>query len=304
MIVSASLFFIVVSFFLFALLNRYKKTKQQQKVIQAQKLIVEEKVSELGAKQKEILDSINYASTLQSAMLPNIKEFENKQIKFELIFKPKDIVSGDFYWLTRKDNFLFVVVADCTGHGVPGAFMSLMGISFLNEIVNESEVVETNLILNALRNKVATALNSKQNAEFRRDGMDLVLMRIDVNSLELQFSGANNFIYINNKNEMIELKGDKMPIGIQEGASEFFKQQNYQLQKGSKIIITTDGLPDQFGGLKNKKFMYKQLEKIILENQSRPISPLKDLIDREYQAWKANNEQVDDITCMFIEIEQ
>jgi serine phosphatase RsbU (regulator of sigma subunit) len=194
---------------------------------------------------------------------------------------------------------LFIAVADCTGHGVPGAFMSLMGISYLSEIINENKIVETDEILNMLRTKVIFNLNKTTNTKAKSDGMDIVIIRINTATLQLQFSGANNTIYIIQNNQLQELKGNKMPVGLYTDVLKPFTKNEFQLKLGDRLFATTDGLPDQFGGPKGKKFMYKQLEQQIIGEPNLLV--LKKNIIYNFEIWKGSNEQIDDITFVGIE---
>lgn len=286
---------LLISIFTFLLYKRVKLSHQQKTIIEKQKMLVDEK-------QKEIIDSINYAQTIQQAIIPSEQEISKELSDAFVIFKPKDIVSGDFYWFTKHDNDIYIVVADCTGHGVPGAFMSLMGVSYLNEIINESKISDTTTILNLLRDKLITTLNKTKRERHNREGMDVAIVHIQQQTLHLQFSAANNNTYILSKGELKELKGDKMPVGFYTEHMKSFTSQHYQLQKGDRVFMITDGLPDQFGGEKGKKFMYKRFEKLITENAHQPIAQVKKLLQKTISDWQGQIEQVDDITCLAFEI--
>lgn len=286
---------LLITVFAFILFKKFRESTRQKSIIQDQKQVVDEK-------NKEIIDSINYALTIQKAIIPAIEELQKDVSEAFVFFKPKDIVSGDFYWNTRVNDQLFFVVADCTGHGVPGAFMSLMAISYLSEIINEKRVLNTHSILNMLREKVILSLNKSSGGKSKRDGMDMVIFRINLNTLELQFTGANNSIYILRENKLEELKGNKMPVGLYTENTSDFTCLEIQLFTNDKIIAFTDGLPDQFGGPKGKKFLYKRLENIICENSNMNLANLQETISTSFESWKLNNEQVDDVTVLGIKI--
>ncbi len=294
-IASITLIAIIIAVFTLLLYKRFKISNKQKIIIEKQKEIVDEK-------QKEVIDSINYALTIQQAVISSEKELTNGVTDAMVFFKPKDIVSGDFYWHTSRNNYIFYVVADCTGHGVPGAFMSLMGINYLSEIINEKKETDTATILNLLRDKVIASLNKSNTTTQKRDGMDMVIIRLDTNTQQIQYSGANNAIYALQHGELKEFKGNKMPIGLHSGELLNFESKTIQLSKNDRIFAFTDGLPDQFGGPKGKKLMYKKVEALILENKDKSLSELKLVVSDLFTEWKGNNEQVDDITLLSVEI--
>jgi serine phosphatase RsbU (regulator of sigma subunit) len=292
---SVSVIAILIAVFAVILYSKFRESNKQKTIISNQKHLVDEK-------NKEIIDSINYALTIQKAVIPSADEIKKEVADAFVFFKPKDIVSGDFYWHTRVNNYLFLVVADCTGHGVPGAFMSLMGISYLGEIINEKNILDPKDILNSLREKVVASLNKSSAGKQKRDGMDMVILRLDLSTRTLLFSGANNSIYILNRGNLSEMKGNKMPVGLHTDTSELFTSIERTLNEGDVLFAFTDGLPDQFGGPKGKKFMYKQLESLFLEHSETGMSILHDKIVERFDAWKGMNEQVDDITVLGIKI--
>ena len=291
-LVSITSVLVLIIMFAIMLYKRFKQSIKQKQIIEKQKQLVDEK-------QKEIIDSITYALTIQQAIIPTEDDLKLETKDACVFFKPKDIVSGDFYWYSKLNNYLFIAVADCTGHGVPGAFMSLMGISYLSEIINENKIIDTDIILNNLRSKVISNLNKTTNTKAKSDGMDIVIIRINTATLQLQFSGANNTIYIIQNAKLIELKGNKMPVGLYTEVLKPFTKNEFQLHKGDKLFATTDGLPDQFGGPKGKKFMYKQLEQLLTSEPN--LFQLKKNIISNFENWKGSNEQIDDITFIGLE---
>lgn len=286
---------LIISIFAFLLYKRVQQSQLQKGIIEKQKMLVDEK-------QKEIIDSINYAQTIQNAIMPQETDLLKDVADAFVVFRPKDIVSGDFYWFTKHGSDLFVVVADCTGHGVPGAFMSLMGISYLNEIVNENKVSDTAQILNLLRDKLVATLNKTSRERNNREGMDIAIVHINQQTNAMQFSAANNNLYVLSNDTLIEFKGDKMPVGFHTENANSFTAKHHSLKKGDRLFMITDGLPDQFGGEKGKKFMYKRFEKLATDSAGKTLSQVKILLNQTITDWQGANEQIDDITCLVMEI--
>jgi serine phosphatase RsbU (regulator of sigma subunit) len=305
--------FAVFSLFMY---NRFRVTSKQKGIIEIQKVevakqrdladirreIAEAQREVIGGKQKEILDSIHYALRIQQAMLTS-EEYFNEQLKAEhfIFYQPKDIVSGDFYWAVSHNQKFYLATADCTGHGVPGAFMSLLNISFLNENVIERGIQSPGQILTEQRKEIIKALNPKGN-ENSKDGMDCVLCAFDLQQNKLEFAAANNPLWLIRNKELIDYKGDKMPVGKGEDQAKDFTNQTIDLQKGDIIYTFTDGYADQFGGSKGKKFMYKQLAQLLLDNHHLPLTEQRDLLARSLNVWKGNHEQVDDILVIGVRV--
>lgn len=252
-------------------------------------------------KNKDITDSINYAKQIQQAILPFKERFEKYfNQNYFILFQPRDIVSGDFYWSTEKDNLLFLAVVDCTGHGVPGAFMSMVASAALSNIVNEKHITEPGKILTTLHKDIRKALN--QESGTNRDGMDLALCVIDFNTNKLHFAGANNSLLIIKKNknstnfELEEIKGNNFSIGgMQVEKERNFETQEIYFEKEYSFYLTTDGFADQFGGPKGKKFKSKNMKELLISVQSKSLTEQKNLIYNEFLNWKGELEQVDDI---------
>jgi serine phosphatase RsbU (regulator of sigma subunit) len=219
-----------------------------------------------------------------------------------ILYKPRDIVSGDFYWFTSFKNKIVIAAADCTGHGVPGAFMSLIGISFLNEIVNGKQIFNANEILNHLRDSIILSLQHSGKDEETKDGMDIALCIIDKEKKELQYAGANNPMLIIRNNKIIEIKPDKMPIGGHRLSANPFKNNIMKYEENDSIYLFTDGYVDQFGGLNDKKFKSHNFRKLLLQIQDFPIKKQKSILDNKFEAWKGNSEQVDDILVIGIKL--
>ncbi|HYG53410.1 MAG TPA: SpoIIE family protein phosphatase [Flavobacteriales bacterium] len=255
--------------------------------------------NEIEYQNKNILDSIYYAKRIQHAILPPIPNILNHLPDCFVFYLPKDIVSGDFYWFTTKDDYIFIAACDCTGHGVPGALMSMIGNTLLNEIVNLKGIVDPGEILQSLDQNVVSSLKQKEEAS--RDGMDLALVRVNKSKNELAFASANRFLfrYVNNELEII--KGDKFPIGgYYEGQHKQFQTHTFTYSKGESIYIFSDGFADQFGGEHGKKFMLKQFKEFIQQNISLPMPEQKVLFEKTINDWKGSYEQVDDILVIGI----
>lgn len=280
------------------LFSRFTIINKQKKIIEVQKEVVEEK-------NKQITASISYAQKIQTALLPDNSEFTNIFPQSFVLFRPKDIVSGDFYWCTSipgKPHIKLYATADCTGHGVPGGFMSMLGTSFLNEIINEKGITEPADVLNLLREKVISALKQTGAVGESKDGMDITLLRLDENTNQLTYASANHSFYVMHANELNELKPDKMPVGYHDGATRPFTQHTITIEKGDTIYTFTDGYADQFGGNRNKKFTYKQLKDLIAAVHDKPIDEQKHILESTLEQWQGNYEQVDDICLIAVKV--
>ncbi len=321
-IVSIALLAIAVFGFI-AFLN-YRKTKRANVIIENQKMEVELKNEEIThqkelveEKQKEIIDSITYAQRIQQAVLTGEEVWNKVSKEHFILFKPRDIVSGDFYWAYNTPNNRSVfALADCTGHGVPGGFMSMLGNSFLNEIVVENKIFKANEILNKLRSKIIHALEQKGHAE-QKDGMDISLCVWNKIDNTLEFAGANNPLWLVRSRvadpdlsgpeaprdaELIEYKADKMPIGTYLETEVPFSSVTIQLQAGDIIYLTTDGYADQFGGHKGKKFKYKPMIEMILRHSGEAMEVQKLNLEKAHEDWKTGHDQVDDICVIGIKV--
>lgn len=290
-IIIGAMLMIALLLFLFNFFKSNKLLKSKNLLISEQKHLIEEK-------HKDITDSITYAHRIQSSLIPSQSQI-NKIVKnISIFFQPRDIVSGDFYWFSKQQNLTIFALADCTGHGVPGAFMSIIGINQLNTVVNEKGLIQPSLILNELRKGVVNSLNSSSDSD-KKDGMDIAL--ISFNEEKLSFSGANQSIYILRNKELIELKGNKQPIGLSDNNQDF-SEVNFDLLKQDRIILYSDGLVDQFGGKDGKKLKSKNLKKWLIETADFKLEEQKELIANKLNTFKQNFEQTDDITLAIIEI--
>ncbi len=265
-----------------------------QKDILKQKDIIEEK-------QKEILDSIAYAKRIQFSLLASDNLLKTNLPDHFVVFKPKDVVSGDFYWATPTPEGFLYITADCTGHGVPGAFMSLLNISKLSQVINENKITRPDIILNNIRTEIIKALNA-EGSEESKDGMDAVLCKLDIKNMKLQYAAANNAFHIIRDGKLLTCKADKMPVGKGHDDSISFTFNELQLEKGDMIYTFTDGYADQFGGNKGKKFKYKQLEDLLLSIHSLPLKEQQTLLDQKFENWKGKLDQVDDVLIIGVKV--
>ena len=313
--------------FLFAELYYFKKINE---TYESQ---LKKQQDEINEKHQEILDSINYAERIQKALLDNQEHWDSISEHF-ILFKPRDVVSGDFYWAysfftqskndvtlslskskseelsvlrqAQDDNSEFVVwaAADCTGHGVPGAFMSMLGVGFLNEIVAEGGETDAANILNKLRAKIIKALEQKGSTSEQKDGMDIALCVWNKTTNTLQYAGANNPLVIIRGAGIIEFKGDKMPIGKHLLHDRNFTAHEIQLQKGDVIYTFTDGFQDQFGGEQGKKYMVKRMKEFLKINAHLPMQEQHELLNQEIEHWMkiGKTEQIDDICLIGVRL--
>ncbi len=254
---------------------------------------------------KYIVDSIQYAKRIQQALLPADNLLEQNFADFFLIYQPKDIISGDFYWFkhikNRLTDSLVIAVADCTGHGVPGALMSMLGIAFLNEIIMRKGEIEAGTILGKLRESIIVHLCHDDNNNRTSDGLDIALCTLNRKNLLLQFAGANRPLYIIRNRELLIYKGDKMPIGSYIG-NRTFATTNIQLQKNDCIYMFSDGFTDQFGGDKNRKFMVSRFRSLLISISHLEMKTQKETLISNLSEWQGRNYQVDDILVMGLKV--
>jgi serine phosphatase RsbU (regulator of sigma subunit)/ligand-binding sensor domain-containing protein len=263
---------------------------------------VRERTAEIEAQKQEITSSIAYASRIQRAMLPEEEHFRNSFTDHFIIFKPRDIVSGDFYWFGEDDKHIFFTVADCTGHGVPGAFMSTLGISTLDEIVANKVDLHANTVLNLMREKIKTSLHQTGKEGEASDGMDVAFCILHKNRKLLEYSGAYNPLFIFRGGEFREFKGDRMPIGIYYGKKDTFTNHEITVKKGDVIYIFTDGFTDQFGGPRGVKYKIASLKKLLAVICHKPMAEQREIIENEFEKWRGSADQVDDITIIGVKV--
>lgn len=263
--------------------------------IEAQRDMAVSQRDEIIQQKTEILDSIHYAFRIQKAIFMDETDLYSVFQNSFLYNKPRDIVSGDFLWVHQVGNIKIVAVVDCTGHGVPGAFMSLIGVSFLNNIIKEKGIVETYEILNLLRDKVIMSLGQTGEEGEAKDGMDISLLAFNTETNILSYSGANNSAYVVRNNSIIELEADKMPISIYHIKSKSFTVKQFEYLEGDMIYLFTDGYADQFGGTHEKKYKSNRFRELLVDISKLPLNQQKSTLEAEYQKWKGDLNQVDDI---------
>jgi len=258
---------------------------------------------EIEEKNKHIEDSIHYAKRIQTAILPPDKYVDSLLHDYFILYMPKDIVSGDFYWLTRKDGRVYIAAVDCTGHGVPGAFMSIVGHDQLDHSVNVVGARKPADILNALNKGVTNTLRQSKSEVTVKDGMDIALCSIDYEKNKLEYAGAYNPLYLFRNNELMTLNADKFPIGAFLGEElRQFTNHSLELNKGDMIFLFSDGYADQFGGPKSKKFMIKRFRELLHEIHPLPVKKQKEILEKTFLEWKKDLQQVDDILVIGIKI--
>ena len=286
--------------------ERTSEIQEQNRLIQNQNKEIYNQYEKINHQNEEITGSIRYAGRIQKAALPNT-EIQSKYVSgYFNLFKPRDIVSGDFYWMSEAQNKLFIAAVDCTGHGVPGGFLSMLGISFLNEIVRElnrkGENINAAQVLNLLRKKIISTL-SQQGDEVTRDGMDMALAIIDKENMQFNFSGANNPAYLIRGGSLTKIEADRMPIGYSNKLNEVsFTSKTIKLKKGDQIYLFSDGYADQFGGKFGKKFNTRRFRELLSHIEKFTMEKQKEVANAILKKWKGDNEQIDDILLIGIKI--
>lgn len=287
--------FVFIAIFIIFFIRAYNQKRRTN-------IELEKKNDLITEQKKEIMASIGYAKKIQNAMLTPGDFIDNLLPERFILFRPRDIVSGDFYWLTRKNNKIICVVADCTGHGVPGAFMSMLGIALLNEIIGKNVDLSSNEILDELRILVVKSLRQTGREGEILDGMDISLLILDLEQQNVEFSGAHNSLYLLRDGGIIEYKADQMPIGLQVSANIPFTRQSIQVKKGDVLYALTDGYIDQFGGPKGKRFMLKNFKTLLGEIYNKSMDDQKNMLNETLENWMAETSQIDDILVMGIRI--
>ncbi len=252
----------------------------------------------------EVTKSITYAQRIQKALLPSSKILGMRFTDYFIIWKPKDIVSGDFYWFKRLEDSMIIVVADCTGHGVPGAFMSLLGISFLNDILTKDKNLKSNQILDRLREMIKLALQQEHGKKsLTLDGIDMTISIINHKTLELDCTGANNPLYLIRENKMMVFKENRNPVGIHPSEKPF-ENHHFELKRGDKLYMFSDGFVDQFGGESGRKFLRKNFQRLLvhLSNQQLTMLEEQEILEDTFSVWRGINPQIDDILILGLKI--
>ena len=287
-ILAAVLALILVIGLVYFIWRNYRNKKRANILLQAQR-------DQIAYQKQHITDSIEYAKMIQAAILPSMELFSHNLEHF-VVFKPRDIVSGDFYWVEEIDGKYLIVTADCTGHGVPGAFMSMLGISLLNEIIISKEISRPDLVLNHLRKKIIEALRQKTGS-IVKDGMDMTVCLFDRKTLQLQFSGANNPLYLISDGQLTQIKGDKMPVAIHD-IMDPFSLHHLKLKRGDAFYTFSDGFVDQFGGPQRKKFLAKNFKNLLLSVQDLSMIEQGNRLDEVFTDYRLDVEQIDDVVVI------
>lgn len=302
--------FTVAVFCVFLIRTRYRLTYREIKSrleLAKSKEIIEEAHIEVVNQKKEITDSINYARSIQESLIPLETHFTKHFKDSFVLFKPKDIVSGDFYWVYEKNNVVFYATGDCTGHGVPGGFMTMLGISFLNEIVEVKGITTPSEILNNMREKIITTLKQHGNFGESKDGMDITVCSLDKNKKEFQYASANNALYIikaekaGQGQELEIYRADKQPCGFYL-LPKPFTNNIIKLEEGDAIYTFSDGFPDQFGGPTGRKYMHKQFKEVLLQNAHLNFTEQKNLLNASFENWRGKQDQVDDVLVIGVKV--
>lgn len=261
--------------------------------------ILEQQKNKIETQKNDLTTSIHYARQIQSAIFPKKDILIRDLPEHFILFKPLDIVSGDFYWFKQFNNSIFIAASDCTGHGVPGAFMSILGITSLNEIVYAAKTISTGEVLNQLRNNVKKTLGQSQNNSTIRDGMEMALCKVDFEEQMIQFSGAFRPMYMIRDNQLMEIKGDNMPIGIYDEEMPFTNVE-MPFKKDDIIYLFSDGYVDQIGGIERKTFKSKRFKELLLHIHRLPMNEQMNLLERNIEEWQGDIEQIDDILIIGI----
>ena len=280
-----------------------QKVKERTEEVVKQKDEIDSQRAKFEELYNDVTDSIRYAKRLQDSILPPERILKKYFPASFVLFKPKDIVSGDFYWISKYKSELMFAAVDCTGHGVPGAFMSLVGANGLNSAVNEHKLADPGKILDDLNKYASESLNKGDDENAVRDGMDITLCCLNKKEMKLRFAGAYNPLYLIRDKELEIIKTDKFAIGSFKPGEKNFNTYEIDINKGDKIFVFSDGYPDQFGGLKGKKFMYKQFKETLLTTVNESMETQKLLLDQKIEAWRGTYDQVDDIVVFGVEVD-
>ncbi|MEN8228956.1 MAG: SpoIIE family protein phosphatase [Bacteroidota bacterium] len=273
----------------------------QRDEIEAQRNLVFDQKEQIEKTHNEISASIDYATRLQASILPDPGLIREKFSDHFILFRPRDKVSGDFYWWSQLEKQIIIAAADCTGHGVPGAFMSMLGISLLSEIVNKAFITDPGVILDQLRKEVISSLNQTGGKEDQKDGLDLSLITIDTETWSCQYAGANNPLYLIRHNELKEFKPDMMPISIYH-RMEQFTTQDIQLESGDQLYLFSDGYADQFGGQHRKKFKYGAFRQLLLDHAGESMEQQQRVLTETISKWQGDGEQIDDMVVVGLKV--
>lgn len=303
------------------------KEQYYNKKITELNLKISDLLDQITIQKNQIQESINYAGRIQQVMLPSVNILNAADIDNFILYIPKDIVSGDFYWFSNINNKIIIAVGDCTGHGVPGALISVLGISYLNDIINNQEILEPDEVLSKLRKKIITSLHQKCKADELKDGMELAMVTIDFNNKTANFAGAHHPLYLVRNKELIEIKGDRMTLAAHPKMIEFskmsgeetymydrdawlrkheelfpFKKHEFEIKKGDCLYLFSDGYRDQTGGKDGNKLMANKFREVLTMISQYPLGKQKKFLVDYLNKWKGKREQVDDILIVGIKI--
>ncbi|NPA45293.1 MAG: SpoIIE family protein phosphatase, partial [Chlorobi bacterium] len=296
------LLIIILIFFLNSQIKSRRKSKEANLILSKQNKKIEEDAKKISIANKRIAyknayitDNIKYARKIQTAMLPSKKEIDKIIPQNFIIYKPKNIVSGDFYSVKEIDNKIIIIIGDCTGHGVSGAFMSILGMSLINDILLKDEILEPALFLDTLREGIISSLHQKKEYTEATDGMDLAICIYDKDLKQIKYAGAQMSLYIASSKGVKRIKPDIMPVGVGFRDNRNFSQQTINITGKETIYLFSDGYPDQFGGKKAKKFMLGNVIKILESIYDKPMNIQKNFLEASLKQWQGTHKQVDDI---------
>jgi CheY-like chemotaxis protein len=293
--------FALLLLIVFLIYYQFRRNKKANSLLKDHNLETERQRDLANEQKQKITDSIQYSQRIQNAILPPKRLLDKLLADYFVLFIPRDIVSGDFYWVTQKDNILILVAADCTGHGVPGALMSMLGIAFLNEIVNKIAInrhissLQSDEILNEFRSNIIKSLHQTGETDEPKDGMDISLCIIDFETRKMQYSGAYNPLYLIRNGELIQYKGDRMPLSYHRNKDVPFTRHDINLKEQDMLYIFSDGYIDQFGGEKGFKFLSSNFRELLLQIHQKPMKEQKEILLEEFRKWKGDLGQLDDI---------
>ncbi|HEX8515008.1 MAG TPA: SpoIIE family protein phosphatase [Bacteroidia bacterium] len=285
---------------LYSIADQLVQVRTEQ-VVQ-QKTEIELKNNELEVLFKHVTDSIHYAKNIQEAILPPPGVWNTYLPNSFVLYKPKDIVSGDFYWIDKKNDWVYFACVDCTGHGVPGAFMSIVGYNLLKDILMDEAISTPAQIMDKMNIGVSSTFHRDQAVRNTKDGMDMTLCAINFQTMELQYASAFNPLYLIRNNQLIKHSADKFPVGMDVDETKPFTNNIIQLQKGDSIYISSDGYADQFGGPRGKKFLAKNFRELLLRISNNSAEAQNTELDRTLEDWKDGREQVDDILIIGLKV--
>ena len=292
--------FIVVALIYLAVLQFWVllRTRKHLSEMKSAYSEIEIQRSELQLRNKDLTDSLNYARRIQAALLPSEHHIRRIFPDYFIYYRPKHIVSGDFYWFSERDDKYFIAAADCTGHGVPGALMSMIGLELIHKIINDMKVDDSDQVLLTMNRELESAFFKEESGKpIIKDGIEMSICIIDKKTRVMEFSGAFLPVYIVRDDKLIEIKGDKKNV-VQSFAMVSFNRSTFTLQEGDLLYLFSDGYADQFGGPENKKFMYRRLRHILLTISKYPLPDQQRILDETIDSWMEGHDQIDDMMIL------